>query len=160
MIIRRADEVHLDGAARLAVLHSGGERVRWIERFGGDLDDGRRCLLVAVRGGLIVGYGRACWFEPHQPEPAHVAPRGYYLVGLVVDPDHRRRGIGGALIGARLDWARELGAHEAWFFTNAANVASQRLHQRFGFQEVTRDFVFPGVSFEGGVGILGRTTLV
>jgi len=42
----------------------------------------------------------------------------------------------------------------AWYFTNARNEASLRLHRELGFREVTRDFSYPGVTFEGGVGIL------
>jgi hypothetical protein len=47
-------------------------------------------------------------------------------------------------------------AGEVWFFANARNRASVDLHARLGFVEVTRDFAFPGVSFDGGVGVLCR----
>jgi hypothetical protein len=50
-------------------------------------------------------------------------------------------------------------APEAWYVTNARNHRSLRLHERLGFREVTRDFVFPGVTFEGGVGVLSRAEL-
>jgi hypothetical protein len=52
-------------------------------------------------------------------------------------------------------WAFER-AGEVWFFANACNRASLDLHARLGFVEVTRDFVFPGVCFDGGVGVLCR----
>jgi hypothetical protein len=83
----------------------------------------------------------------------NVAPDGYYLVGLIVNPASRGQGIGAALTQARLSWIGDR-ATEASYFTNAHNQRSLRLHQRLGFQEITRDFVFPGVSFDGGVGVL------
>jgi hypothetical protein len=59
---------------------------------------------------------------------------------------------------ARLDWIA--GRHDqAFYFTNARNVASIELHREFGFAEVTRDFTFPGASFEGGIGVLFRAAL-
>ena len=54
---------------------------------------------------------------------------------------------------ARLSWIAER-APEAWYFTNRLNHASRRLHEELGFREITREFVYPGVQFGGGVGIL------
>jgi ribosomal protein S18 acetylase RimI-like enzyme len=97
-------------------------------------------------------------FEPDREASADTAPRGYYLTGIFVDPAHRRGGIGFALTQARLDWIRERD-DEAWFFANAWNTASIELHRRFGFDEVTRRFSFPSVTFDGGEGILFRAAL-
>jgi len=49
-----------------------------------------------------------------------------------------------------------------YYFVNVRNRASIALHEAFGFREVTRDFHFPNVTFQGGVGALferrlGRT---
>jgi ribosomal protein S18 acetylase RimI-like enzyme len=119
-----------------------------------DVDDPERLLLVAeIRGG-VAGYGRAMRFRPAAGAPTHLSPAGYYLVGLAVDDDLRRRGIGSALTAQRLAWIEERAA-EAWYFANARNAVSIALHARFGFAEVTRDFSFPGVTFNGE-GILFR----
>jgi GNAT superfamily N-acetyltransferase len=74
-------------------------------------------------------------------------------MGLVVHPDHRRRGVGAALTQARLDWMSTQ-AEEAWYFANARNAASIALHASFAFEEVTRSFFFPRVDFDHGEGIL------
>ncbi len=89
--------------------------------------------------------------------PANVSPPGFYLVGLQVLPAHRRRGIGSALTRRRLEWVFDR-APEAWFFTNIRNQASRALHEKLGFVPVTTDFWHPGVTFDGGTGLLARAT--
>jgi RimJ/RimL family protein N-acetyltransferase len=82
-------------------------------------------------------------------------PHGPYLLGLLVAEAHRGQGVGEALTRVRIDAA--LGrAGALWYFANSRNEASLRLHARLGFTEVQRPFEFPGVSFEGGVGVLCR----
>jgi RimJ/RimL family protein N-acetyltransferase len=112
-------------------------------------------LFVATVEGCFVGFGRTTHFIPPAGAPSNVAPEGYYVVGLLVDPGWRRRGVGLALTRARMAWAFQRAA-EVWFFANARNLASLDLHARLGFAEVTRDFAFPGVCFDGGVGVLCR----
>jgi ribosomal protein S18 acetylase RimI-like enzyme len=129
-------------------------------RFAADVARAERELLVAVvtATGTLAGYGRIARFDPPPDAPANVAPAGWYLGGLLVAGAHRRQGIGSALTRARLEWISAR-SDEAWYFSNARNVASLALHERLGFVEVTRDFVFPGVGFTGGVGVLCRAAL-
>jgi aminoglycoside 6'-N-acetyltransferase I len=61
-----------------------------------------------------------------------------YLEGWWVDPEHRRRGVGGALVRAALDWAREQGCTEFASDTTPDNEVSQRAHAALGFEEVER----------------------
>jgi len=120
--------------------------------------DGDSLLLVAERDGVVVAYGRAGRFEPPADAPANHAPAGFYLTGVVVEPGSRRRGVGLALTEARLAWIRER-ADTAWYFANPRNRATIDLHTRLGFVEVTRDFWFPAVTFQGGTGVLFRLRL-
>jgi RimJ/RimL family protein N-acetyltransferase len=83
-------------------------------------------------------------------------PAGYYLSGVVVDPEHRGHGIGGQLTRARIDFGWSAGAPALYYFANARNAASIALHAKFGFREIERPFRFPGVAFEGGAGVLFR----
>jgi len=115
-------------------------------------------VLVARLGPEVVGFGRAK-FESRKPPPYEHVPQGWYLAGLIVDPAHRRRGIGLELTRARLAWIAQR-AGEAYYFANAANQATIDLHARLGFQEIVRDFTFPRVTFsDGGVGVLFRVEL-
>jgi ribosomal protein S18 acetylase RimI-like enzyme len=145
--------------ALIAVAGEGGAKdaAFWHGAFSRDLGDPQRNFAVAASGNQIVGYARAHLFEPEADAQSGRAPSGYYLIGLFVSPDHRRCGLGASLTSFRLDWIRQR-ADEAWFFANAKNVASIELHERFGFEEVTRRFSFPGVTFDGGEGILFRLT--
>ncbi len=148
-------------------------RLSW-QREGGELDDHRRntqravgvslrsperVFLVAEHQGAIVGYAKARLHRQAEDEPPNAAPEGWYLSGLVVDETCRRRGVGAALTQARLVRIAEH-APAAYYFANENNQASIKLHARFGFQELTRDFVYPRLTFEGGVGVLYRASLV
>jgi ribosomal protein S18 acetylase RimI-like enzyme len=130
----------------------------WLRALRHDLAHPDRHLVVAESGGAVIGYGRARLFEPEADAPADTAPHGYYLTGVFVSPNYRSMGVGAALTRARLDWISER-AIEAWYFANARNSRSIRLHSPFGFEEVTRRFSFPGLAFEGGEGILFRLPL-
>jgi ribosomal protein S18 acetylase RimI-like enzyme len=123
------------------------------ERFVRDLHDPQRMLLVAEEGRGIGGFGRVAHLAPGRGASAHAAPEGYYLGGLLVAPALRRHGIGLALTHARIEWVFER-ADRVWYFANARNAASIALHARAGFEEVTRRFEVPGVTFEGGEGVL------
>ena len=85
---------------------------------------------MAESEGVIVGYSRARLLEPASDAPPDTVP----------------------------DWIGERAA-EAWYFANARSEASIALHRRFGFEEVSRRFSFPGLTFEGGEGILFRILL-
>ena len=160
-IVRSAEHRDLEACVELA-LAASGESVSgaeaWRRGLATDLDDPDRLLLVAELDARVVGYGRVRTFEPEEGAPPETCPAGYYLLGLYVRPDSRRRGIGLELTDERLDWITER-ADEAWFFSNAQNTASIALHRSLGFGEVTRRFRFPGATFDGGEGILFRAAL-
>jgi len=158
-VVRHGRDADLDECAELAFL-AEPERspTDWRAALSLDVGHDEHRLVVAESGGAIVGYGRARLYEPAPGAPADAAPRGYYLTGVFVRDDCRRRGVAAALTQARLDWISAR-ADEAWFFANARNTASIELHRPFGFEEVTRRFSFPGVTFGGGEGILFRLSL-
>lgn len=97
-------------------------------------------VLVAEREGEVVGYAYA-GMEGND----YMALRGPagVLYDLVVDPAHRRQGIGSALMDAALDRLRELGAPRVLLFTADKNHGAQALFDRAGFRrtmiEMTRE---------------------
>lgn len=161
-LVRKATPSDLEALARISAEREGvaietsrDALVRvW---FVGDASS-RRQLEVAEIDGQVVAFGKVMHFTPAVDAPPDIAPAGWYLSGLVVSPDHRRRGIGLALTRSRLVWIAER-ASEAYFFASAVNRPTIDLHVRCGFVEVTRRFSYPGVTFTGGVGILFRKGL-
>lgn len=86
------------------------------------------------------------------------APAWHYLAGVTVVPELRRNGVADALTKARLSWVAQR-ASEAFLVVNSHNLASIRLHSRWGFTEVLRAQQLTGVRFTGGEGILMRAKL-
>jgi [ribosomal protein S18]-alanine N-acetyltransferase len=79
---------------------------------------------VAELDGKIAGFQYSA--RSDRPGAAH-------LVRLTVEPSVQRQGIGGALLAAALASYREQGYDVVSLNTQADNVASQRLYERFGF---------------------------
>ncbi len=157
--VRPASLADRAGVAALVLEQEGGTLEEHQRGFEGELTANRpdNLILVAESAGQIVGFARARRVQ-HPPEvPENLAPEGWYLLGVMVAPAFRRRGIGAELTRRRLAWIAER-ADEAWFFTEVSNRASIALHERCGFVEVSRDFSFPGRRFRKP-GLLFRLSL-
>ncbi len=59
-------------------------------------------------------------------------------LGMLVAPGCRRRGVGGALLAACLEWARAAGAPEIVLHVFPHNSAALALYRKHGFQEQGR----------------------
>ncbi len=62
----------------------------------------------------------------------------FWVEWLTVDPEHRRRGYGSALVRALAEEARQAGADRLGLFVRAANVEAVALYDRLGFTTVGR----------------------
>lgn len=151
-VVRPAVAADLDACAALSQDRNGGELDAWFGRLAVDLDDPEAHLVVAEVDGVVAGHATARWLS-FDAELARNVTDGWYLTGLLVDPAHRRGGLGRRLVEARLDWLGPR-AEQVWYFANGRNAASIVLHERFGFREVRRDFDVPGVAFSKGGGVL------
>jgi ribosomal protein S18 acetylase RimI-like enzyme len=156
LVIRPAHGSDLAAAAAIAAAREGEPIERWVvafDRMHQECSLGKSLFLVAAHEERIIGYGKAAHFSPPEGSPPNVAPEGWYLTGVVVHPEYRRRGVGSQLTIARLAWIEERSAR-AYYVANERNRVSIALHRAVGFVEVTRDFHHPHVRFEGGAGIL------
>jgi ribosomal protein S18 acetylase RimI-like enzyme len=161
--IRSAGVDDVAGIAALTAERSGAPLEVCLKsarrQLAADADRGHLTLVADVGGG-VVGFSRAR-FHHASAYCADLgdAPAGWYLLGMIVAPPLRRRGIGTELTRHRLAWIAER-ADEAYYFANSLNLASIDLHRRLGFVELCRPFRFPGCEFTGGgVGVLFRAPL-
>jgi ribosomal protein S18 acetylase RimI-like enzyme len=81
---------------------------------------------IASQDGTDTGMA-AIFVEPNVPGRAH-------LVGMWVDPRHRRRGVASALIDQALRWAGERRAREMVLWVADHNTAARELYRRLGFR--------------------------
>jgi len=161
LVVREAVAADLEAIAAIAAAREGEPVETWRDRLARSLAESaepdRSILLVAEAPppSGVVGYGKAALLSMSANAPANAPPHGWYLTGVVVRPEFRRRGIASALTRARLERIAAMG-REIHYVASAGNPATIDLHRAFGFVEVTRDVRLPDVSFTGGVGILFR----
>lgn len=60
------------------------------------------------------------------------------VIGMLVRPSYRRRGIGQALIERSFAWARDRGVGALSLHVFPHNLAARALYQRTGFREIAR----------------------
>jgi GNAT superfamily N-acetyltransferase len=80
---------------------------------------------IARADGVAVGMAAVI----AEPDPGRVQ-----LVGMWVDPQHRRRGVAQALIGHAVRWSREHQARELIAWVAESNTAARTLYACVGFR--------------------------
>jgi len=95
------------------------------------LDDSDKAVLVADDNGEVIGYAYAA-IEGYD----YMALRGPagILHDIIVDPAHRRRGVGRLLLDATLEFFRFRGVPRVVLSTAERNEAAQRLFAMMGFR--------------------------
>jgi ribosomal protein S18 acetylase RimI-like enzyme len=108
--------------------------------LGTQLNEPNIIILVAERDGEVLGYTYA-GVEGND----YMALRGPagVLYDIVVDPAHRKQGVGRMLLDATLDALKARGAPRVVLSTAEPNQSAQRLFDRAGFRrtmiEMTRE---------------------
>ena len=65
-----------------------------------------------------------------------------YIEGWWVDPEHRRMGVGAALVDAAEEWAKSLGLSEMASDADISNIISHNAHRALGYAEAQRIVCF------------------
>jgi ribosomal protein S18 acetylase RimI-like enzyme len=108
--------------------------------LGSQLDEPNVLILVAERGGEVVGYSYA-----GVEGGDYMSLRGPagVLHDIVVDDAHRGQGVGTMLLEAATDALRQRGVRRVVLWTAERNESAQRLFARAGFRrtmvEMTRE---------------------
>jgi GNAT superfamily N-acetyltransferase len=93
-------------------------------------------VLVAEVGGQVVGVCQLIVFR-------HLQSRGGLCAeveSVHVHPDHRGHGIGGVLMRAAVQQARDLGCYRVPLTSNKARPEAHRFYERLGFEPSHRGF--------------------
>jgi ribosomal protein S18 acetylase RimI-like enzyme len=97
-------------------------------------------ILVAERGGEVIGY---TYSGVEGTDYMSLRGPAGVMYDIVVDPDHRKQGVGRMLVDATLEALKKKGAPRVVLSTAERNAAAQRLFDRAGFRrtmiEMTRE---------------------
>ncbi|MBN2227680.1 MAG: GNAT family N-acetyltransferase [candidate division Zixibacteria bacterium] len=107
-------------------------------RFLESLESENSATIVALDDGNIVGYTSLVIRE--QPRFYKIKKVGA-ISALMVAKDHRRRGIGGALLTEAGDFFRRKGITYYTFYTAVANQGAIRLYEKLGIKPIHTAFL-------------------
>jgi ribosomal protein S18 acetylase RimI-like enzyme len=100
--------------------------------LGTQLERPAICVLVAENGGEVVGYAYAG--VEGRDYMSLRGPAGI-LYDVVVDPTHRKHGVGRTLVEAALAFLKGHGSTQVVLSTATQNAAAQRLFESVGFRK-------------------------
>ena len=106
-----------------------------MRRFLADLArNGYAFVFVATVGDRMVGFVSG---ELREGSPTFLPKTWASVDDVFVDPDHRNRGIGRALIASVEGWARQKGANGVSLQVAAANGRGRKFYEDLGFREIS-----------------------
>ncbi len=104
---------------------STAETLRRLVEIGGN---GEHAVLVAESSGLLLGWIHVVVSHSLLTE------RRAEIAGLVVDEQHRSRGIGQALMEDAEDWARKQGCDSVRLHSNVLRARAHTFYERLGYR--------------------------
>jgi len=106
------------------------KRAKRLEEEIVTLDPGEKGIFIAKKSGASVGFSRVVRDKNDASQ--------WWLLGLMVHPNHRRQGIGSALVRMCIAYAQERGATVIRSETHLDNKVSIRFHESVGFKNEGR----------------------
>ncbi|ELZ84584.1 putative acetyltransferase [Haloferax elongans ATCC BAA-1513] len=97
------------------------------EQIASELHKSQGQILVFNREETVVGFAHTTW---------NYTEREGYILRIYVDPDHRRAGIGRALLEAALSDLDEKGIDQINAMVLVANEPGNDFYEQFGFEHV------------------------
>jgi len=135
---------HHDFDARRFLAPRVGTPADYGRFLGSQLDDPDVTVLVAEDGDDVIGYA---FVAIEGTDYMSLRGPAGVLHDLIVDPEHRGRGVGSLLLRAVLSHLRARGVPRVVLSTAWRNEAAQRLFERTGFRrtmiEMTRELDDP-----------------
>ena len=129
-------------AAQMAASTSGRSVNDLLKIYERDSARAERAAQVgAFVNGELIDCARVVRVEFEVPQ-VNQAPSGWYLLGVNVQSASRRRGIATQLTNWRIDWLANR-AETLFYVAVPTNVASIRLHEKFGFIKAQENVTMP-----------------
>lgn len=97
-----------------------------------EIPAGGHIACVAVEDGEVVGCGGIC-LQREMPSPDNPSGRCAYLMDIYADPDHRRRGVGKAVVEWLKARSAAEGAEKVYLETT---VVGMGLYKKEGFEDM------------------------
>jgi len=131
----------MDSAITIKILQRGDEAVLenvTADVFDGDvchhltkefLDDNRHHLVIAEKGGKVIGFVSAVHYVHPDKGPE------LWINEVGVSPTHQGCGVGKAMLSAMLKIGRQIGCAEAWVLTDRLNTPATRLYASLNGKE-------------------------
>ena len=135
-LFEQGDIQHRNALPRMFRAQPGPARS--YDYVAGLLADQEQAVIVAESGPLLVGVALA---QIHRtPDIPILVPRRYAHVGdLVVSEDHRRSGIGSALMRAVRTWAASQGVAEIQLNVWEFNEGALAFYESLGYRTMSRN---------------------
>ncbi|MGE4210594.1 MAG: GNAT family N-acetyltransferase [Oligoflexales bacterium] len=124
----------------------------------------KRTYLLALSDQQLVGYAGARYYDQNKHEnmygTANLLPTGWYLRGIKIHPEWRRRGLARTMTTKRLEWLGARSDH-ALVFLDDENKVTLPMYFELGFIEVSRGWTFcdPHRVAKNTTGILLRKSI-
>ncbi|SDB33795.1 ribosomal-protein-alanine N-acetyltransferase [Desulfonatronum thiosulfatophilum] len=93
-----------------------------LQQIRSGFDSESSCIFGVRKSGVLVGYISLVVLPPEME-----------ILNIAVHPDHRRRGLGKALVGAALEHARAENVENCLLDVDEANTAALGLYEFFDF---------------------------
>lgn len=122
-------------------------------------ESSNRIYYLAYLDNELLSFAGARKYEQSTDEnmygTSNLLPSGWYLRGLKVHPDWRRRGLGKEITLLRLKWLSERSDH-SFVFLDDENKITVPMYYQLGFKEVSRGWEFsePNRIAKGKKGLL------
>ncbi len=134
-IIRKAEKHDIPAVIRINRLTLPENYPEWF--FYEHLEKWGEAFYVAVVGSEVVGYVMSRVEHGISVFNSFKLVRKGHIVSIAVLPEHRRKGIGTALMKAALKSLRETyGCDEVYLEVRVSNIPAIRMYERLGFKKV------------------------
>ncbi len=134
-IIRKAEKHDIPAVIRINRLTLPENYPEWF--FYEHLEKWGEAFYVAVVGSEVVGYVMSRVEHGISVFNSFKLVRKGHIVSIAVLPEHRRKGIGTALMKAALKSLREIyGCDEVYLEVRVSNIPAIRMYERLGFKKV------------------------